>query len=400
MSSPIRSDFLSLILGRAEAPGGGPGGYQPGPSLEDVAGGATLGRGHSGDGVRLLQLALNLAGAEPPLDQDGLFGPKTEAALRSFQGRSGAGAGEPGACGAESLGVLLALLQNNNFQAPGAGAGPGGPGGPGGLGGAGNLSSWNRGPGGLKDSTPGPSGTTLRAPGLGASAPSGTVKAGTLQQLQELGQRSERGQDGKRTSGLVQAAYADYQSKLANGGETRLRAGADRQLQSVMQRLDAPVTVGGRETTRRALVDEIARKANVPPELVAGIWYREDDGMRTDRYLHNGEKLGRPTQLVPKGIYFGEGQFVEAAVHALNQKRATADALGLSYGSKDAAAMAAFAERYNGMGYRSKGRSSAYVTGGTEHYAGGMYVADHVYDARAWDRRLGVLPIVLAFQQA
>src|SRR5205085_3470830 len=113
-------------------------------------------------------------------------------------------------------------------------------------------------------------------------------------------------------------------------------------------------------------------------------------------YLHNGEPLGRPTTLVPKGIYFGKDQFVEAAVHALNQKRDTADKLGLHYGSKDVAAMAAYAERYNGFGYRAKGRDSAYVSAGTDLYHGGMYVRDGVYDSSAVDHRPGVLPIIQA----
>lgn len=379
MVAALRTDLLGTPLGERR---GTRERYQPGPSLEGVAAGASLGRGHSGDGVRLVQLAMNLAGATPPLAEDGLFGPKTEAALKGLQGRLGA-SDAPGVLGASSLGALLGLVQASGGARGGvdgfsASTGRGGPRAP---------SSTRLG------------GTTLRAPSMEGAVPLDSMKAGTLAQLHELGRASER-RGGEGATGLVASAYSDYREKLGGGSETRLREGADRELGRVMGRLDDPVRVGGRTTTRRALVDEIAQKADVPPELVAGIWYREDDEMRTDRYLHNGEKLGRTTQLVPKGIFFGEDQFVDAAVHALGQKRATADALGLHYGSKDPAAMAAFAERYNGMGYRSKGRPSAYVTGGTEHYRGGMYVADHVYDPNAFDQRLGVLPILLAYPRA
>lgn len=60
--------------------------YRPGARLSDVAGGsATLGFGDSGASVRDIQRLLNAAGANPPLAEDGLFGPKTQAALRAFQ---------------------------------------------------------------------------------------------------------------------------------------------------------------------------------------------------------------------------------------------------------------------------------------------------------------------------
>jgi len=41
--------------------------------------------------VRSIQRALNAAGAQPPLEEDGLFGPKTEAAVRAFQGSGASG---------------------------------------------------------------------------------------------------------------------------------------------------------------------------------------------------------------------------------------------------------------------------------------------------------------------
>ncbi len=63
--------------------------YQPGPSSDEVRlNGALLRRGDSGDGVRELQRLLNAGGASPPLVTDGLFGPKTEAAVRARLGKS------------------------------------------------------------------------------------------------------------------------------------------------------------------------------------------------------------------------------------------------------------------------------------------------------------------------
>lgn len=57
--------------------------YTQGPGLDQVASGkAVMHIGHSGDGVKDLQRMLNAMGAN--LDVDGKFGPKTEAALKSF----------------------------------------------------------------------------------------------------------------------------------------------------------------------------------------------------------------------------------------------------------------------------------------------------------------------------
>jgi lysozyme family protein len=143
-------------------------------------------------------------------------------------------------------------------------------------------------------------------------------------------------------------------------------------------------------------IDEIAKKADLPREVVAALWYRESAGMPTDIYLHNGQKLGQTTTIVPKGIYFGKDQFIESSVHALTTTYAknNAKALGLHYGSKDFAAMAAFTETHNGFGYRNKGQTSPYVLAGTDQYKGGLFVADGKYDAAKWDSRPGTLALM------
>ncbi len=62
--------------------------YQPGPSYGDVKSGqAELSRGHSGAGVSQLQAGLRRSGEK--LDVDGLYGPKTEEAVKSFQKKQG-----------------------------------------------------------------------------------------------------------------------------------------------------------------------------------------------------------------------------------------------------------------------------------------------------------------------
>ncbi len=66
--------------------------YQPGPaSLDSVRSGQPLSRGQSGPAVLDLQRKLNAAGMKPPLAEDGLMGPKTEAAVRKFNQANGIG---------------------------------------------------------------------------------------------------------------------------------------------------------------------------------------------------------------------------------------------------------------------------------------------------------------------
>ncbi|MEW5850175.1 MAG: peptidoglycan-binding protein [Myxococcota bacterium] len=63
--------------------------FQPGPGLQEVRNGGVLMQGHGGASVSDIQARLNAAGAQPPLEVDGKFGPRTEAAVRRFQAANG-----------------------------------------------------------------------------------------------------------------------------------------------------------------------------------------------------------------------------------------------------------------------------------------------------------------------
>ena len=57
--------------------------------MEAASQGNYIQRGQEGQSVRDLQRQLNAGGAQPPLSEDGQFGPKTEAAVRRFQANAG-----------------------------------------------------------------------------------------------------------------------------------------------------------------------------------------------------------------------------------------------------------------------------------------------------------------------
>ncbi len=65
-----------------------PAGYRSAPSTAQADAGQLLEMGHRGPAVSRLQDQLNNAGAYPPLEVDGKFGPNTDAAVRSFQQRN------------------------------------------------------------------------------------------------------------------------------------------------------------------------------------------------------------------------------------------------------------------------------------------------------------------------
>lgn len=56
-------------------------------------------------------------------------------------------------------------------------------------------------------------------------------------------------------------------------------------------------------------------------------------------------------------------------------------------------------ERYNGLGYSSRGQPSPYVWSGTDQYARGKYVADGVYDPNEVDKQLGCAGLIMAMMQ-
>jgi len=153
-------------------------------------------------------------------------------------------------------------------------------------------------------------------------------------------------------------------------------------------------------TQHRSRYEAVAGKTGVPAALVAAIHWRESSG-RFDTYLHQGDPLGRPAVHVPTNIPVFH-VWEDAAVHALKSggRDSLRDELGMDAESRDPAAMATYAEFYNGLGYDAKGRASPYVYSGTSAYTGGKYVSDGNYSPRVKDQQIGVVALVGAVDGA
>ncbi len=130
---------------------------------------------------------------------------------------------------------------------------------------------------------------------------------------------------------------------------------------------------------------EVAKATGMPPELIAAIHWREAGG-NFEKYLHNGDPLGKPTTHVPKGIYFED--WTSAAIDAISSEMPKMEKSEFADGSLEY--YLDFAERYNGLGYRDMGKPSPYVWAGTDNYSGGKYVEDGRYDPNHIDQQLGV----------
>lgn len=146
----------------------------------------------------------------------------------------------------------------------------------------------------------------------------------------------------------------------------------------------------------QARYERVSQATGVPWELIGAIHYRESD-FDFGAALHNGDKIigtGRKTYRVPAGRW-PFNTWEESAIDALRMKG------GLGFTSMNGSddqlrRVAAYAERYNGYGYRNRGGVSPYVWGGTPLYKWGRFVADHVYDPNSYDKRPGVMPIILS----
>lgn len=142
----------------------------------------------------------------------------------------------------------------------------------------------------------------------------------------------------------------------------------------------------------KEMYQKISQSTGVPPKLVAALHYRESTG-NFNTYLHNGEKLGKPTRIEPKDVLFYD--FYEAAVDALISEQKKKN-IYLTPNS-DIVMQMTFAEVYNGIGYtKYHNVASPYVYSGTNVYKKGKYVSDGSFEGNVVDKQPGVYILVMS----
>lgn len=122
------------------------------------------------------------------------------------------------------------------------------------------------------------------------------------------------------------------------------------------------------------------------------------DSMECDNHplgvLHNGELIvgtSKKTKLVPAG----RGPFatkLDSIVDALKYDGLFGKRMSIGECLK-------WAEKYNGLGYKSRGIMSPYVWASTDRYTKGRYVSDGVFDPNAVSKRAGVAAIFKELQR-
>lgn len=210
-----------------------------------------------------------------------------------------------------------------------------------------------------------------------------------------LGQAINRKGAELRKNGLEKGLVEDH---THNAALLSLLNGKEQQVHRFLEKYQA----------NKARYEKVSRVVNLPPLLIAAL-HQMESSMNFNTYLHNGQKLGRETTFVPKGILFHKDQWEEAAIHALGGNIVDAKGnpskpyfqnlrkkIGITAETKDLGKMMTFAERYNGLGYRSKNILSAYVYGGTNLMQTGRFVADGKFDPTQTSPRVGVAGLLLA----
>ena len=146
----------------------------------------------------------------------------------------------------------------------------------------------------------------------------------------------------------------------------------------------------------RERYEEVQKATGVPWKLVGIIHQLEADGWWS-KHLHNGDPLSSKTKQVPRGrpkappINGKAYTWLESAIDAVRY-----DGLdkipwtAYKEGSKEWISIALDAmERYNGLGYRSKGKPSPYLWSGSTAYIKGKYISDNKYSPTAVSQQTG-----------
>ena len=160
-----------------------------------------------------------------------------------------------------------------------------------------------------------------------------------------------------------------------------------------MLRLDKAVALYDRSKNRYLAIEQM-RKNGVPGPIIFTFHMRES-GASFNAHLHNGDPLTKRTVNVPAGRIPGVPPpytFEQSAEDALYKLKDLENPKKVDW--RDMQSALQTMEKYNGLGYQSKGLVSPYLWAGTTIYEKGKYVRDHVFDPEAVDKQLGCAAIL------
>lgn len=124
------------------------------------------------------------------------------------------------------------------------------------------------------------------------------------------------------------------------------------------------------------------------PWVFVGLVHLMESGCDFTRHLHNGDPLTARTVQHPAGRPAnGEPPFTwtESARDALAGRTLPAWPLKVLLDQL---------ERYNGHGYRRRGRPSPYLWAGSNHYEAGKFTADGKFDQSAVSKQIGAAVVL------
>lgn len=142
----------------------------------------------------------------------------------------------------------------------------------------------------------------------------------------------------------------------------------------------------------RGRYEKVAR--GIPAPVIFVLHMREST-CSFAKHLHEGSPLTGRTKYVPKGRpASGNPPFSweESARDALYVIKSYDDPS--KWATIDATSD--WIERYNGLGYRTRGLRSSYCYGGSNLQQQGKFVGDHKFSRTTWDNQLGCLTVLKA----
>lgn len=154
-------------------------------------------------------------------------------------------------------------------------------------------------------------------------------------------------------------------------------------------RLDKAVALYLRTEPRYRAVEKL-RRDGVPAAVIFCLHYRESSNSFAD-HLHEGSPLTHRTIYVPRGRIpgipppYSWEQSAEDAIYVCDRLQGDWHGLAMSLDR---------IERYNGIGYRSRGVDSPYLWSGTSLYARGKFTGDGRFSSMAVDAQLGCAAIL------